>query len=281
MLSAFAVTRREAAKAWAHHVDEVLFHEAVKDAIGRWTSSEDWTHAASLRGRQNYEWLGTAPSATPLAIAHALGETTGEANTLPALHRSVAAGFKFFEVDLWLEGDVIRCFHGPGALPPLRPGDCTFDSLLDALPADDWLVLDIKSDFVATGNRVMESLRRDGRAAHMIFQLYRPEDLSTFNGWQAELPLPGPIVTIYAAHRSADHIAAEAARAGLRAFTLPVSRLPSFDRRPASLALFVHPVEDCGLLDAARAQGARGVYMENDMGCAGMPTIVRPHGRAR
>lgn len=278
ILITLAAAGRDAAKGWAHRADEVLFHEALKDAIGRWTSSEDWARAVPLARPQDYGWLGRGPATIP--IAHALGETRGEGNTLPALRRSVAAGFKFFEVDLWLDGDVVRCFHGPGPLPPLWPGDCTFESLLDALPADAWLVLDINSDFVATGNRVVESLRQRGCAEHMIFQLYQPEDLATFNGWQAVLPFPGPIVTIYAAHRSADHIAAEASRAGVRAFTLPMSRLASFDRRPVALALFVHPVDDCAALAAARAQGVRGVYMENDLGCDAMPTTVRPRAPA-
>jgi hypothetical protein len=278
ILIALSAAGRGALKAWAHCADEVLFHEAFKDAIGRWTSGEDWARAVRLAKPQDYSWLDRSTATIP--IAHALGETSGEGNTLPALRRSVVAGFNFFEVDLWLDGDVVRCFHGPGPLPPLRPGDCTFESLLEALPADAWLVLDIKSDFVATGNRVVESLRRRGRAERMIFQLYQPQDLDTFSGWQAVLPLPGPIVTIYAARRSADHIAAEASRAGVRALTLPMSRLASFDRRPVALALFVHPVDDCAALAAARAQGVRGVYMENDLGCDAMPTTVRPRAAA-
>lgn len=270
---ALATVHWNAIKQRLHDVDTVVFHEAFKDAAGRLIAHEDWSRVAPFTRRQDYGWL--AQRAPLVAIAHALGETTGEANSLEALRRSVGAGFTFFEVDLWLEGDRVRCFHGPEAPPPLARGGCTFDALMDALPKDAWLVLDIKSDFQVTGARIIESLHASGRADHVIFQLYLPEQIAMFNRWQATLPLPGPIVTIYNARRSATTIAEQSARFGARALTLPMSRLAGFERRPDALAVFVHPIDDCASLDQARAAGVRGVYMENNLGCAGMPSISR------
>lgn len=256
-----------------HELDQVAFHEDLKDAFGRLIVREDWSHVAPLGPYQNYDWLGQRQGLIP--IAHGLGEISGQINSLPALRRSVAAGFKFFEVDLWLQNDLVRCFHGPGIPPSLNDNDCTFDTLMAALPRDSWLVLDIKTDFLATGNRIVESLRVNGRADRVIFQLYVPEQFAMFERWQSALPLPGPIVTAYVAHRSANTVAAAAAKAGIRAFTLPMDRLDGFSRRPRSLAVLVHPIDDCATLEQARTAGVRGMYMENNLGCAGMPSISR------
>ena len=257
-----------------HEIDQRIFHEALKDTFARVVVNEDWSSVASLGPSQNYNWLlqqnGT------IGIAHGLGEISGQANSLPALRRSLLAGFKFFEVDLWLDSSGLHCFHGPGDPPSFSENDCTFDTLLAALPSDAWLILDIKTDFEPTGNRVVETLRRHGQANHVIFQLYKPEQFELFSRWQAVLPLPGPIVTAYVARRSANTIAAGAAHAGVHAFTLPLDRLNGFSNRPPGLAVFVHPIDDCASLERARGDGVRGVYMENNLGCPGEPSIARP-----
>lgn len=256
-----------------HEIDQRLFHEALKDALGSLVAQEDWSTAAPLAPSQDYAWL--ADQSRMIPIAHGLGEISGQLNSLSALRRSVAAGFDFFEVDLWLDNDGLHCFHGPGRPPSIQENDCTLDTLLVALPAHAWLVLDVKTDFEATGNKVVEALRVHGQASHVIFQLYKPEHFDIFRRWQATLPLPGPIVTAYLSRRSANTVASGAVRAGVRAFTLPLDRLDGFSRRPAGLAVLVHPVDDCPSLERARIEGVRGVYMENNLGCAGMPSIKR------
>jgi hypothetical protein len=249
-----------------HSLDESVFHEAFKDGLGR-LAGEDWTKAETLNKPQDYSWL-RQPGAF-VRVAHALGESMGPgADTLPALARSRAAGFRLFEVDLWLDGDTLRCFHGPGMPPPLKSDSCRFEMLMDALPKDaGWLVLDIKTDFEATSGKVVEALRRNGRASQIIFQLYHPSDLALFNRWQAEIALPGPIVTAYLARRSVESVAAESARAGVEAFTLPAWRLPAFTRRPANLAVLIHPVHDCAAVENARMSGVRGIYTLNTLSC--------------
>lgn len=258
--------------AW-HAIDQRLFHEAAKDAIGRFVAHEDWSRVATLGPAQDYGWLLRRQG--PLHIAHGLGEISGEANSLAALRRSAAAGFQFFEVDLWLDKDVVHCFHGPGVPPTIDAGGCTLDSLMAALPRDAWLILDIKTDFQSTGDRIVQSLRASGTASRVIFQLYKPEQFAVFRRWQETLPLPGPIVTAYLARRSANTVAAAAAQAGARAFTLPLDRLDGFSRRPPGLAVLAHPFYDCAALRQAAADGVRGFYMENNLGCAGTPSISR------
>jgi hypothetical protein len=252
-------------KATVHDVDSTWFDERLQDAWGR-ASGEDWNRVPALRQPQDYAWLDGA-GATPVRIAHALGNSgDAEANSVGAMLRAESAGIRLFEVDLSLEpGGVLRCAHDPGT--PAPASACTFESLMAALPPDAWVVLDIKSDFAAAGERVVQVLRDDGKAQQVIFQLYRPEDVVLFATWQHQQALPGPIVTAYLSHRSVNTVSREAARIGVRAFTLPVWRVAAFSRRPADEAFFIHPVHDCHAWDVARKAGARGIYVRTEVRC--------------
>jgi len=257
-----------------HRLDERFFGERLMGTWAALTTSEDWSQARSLSRPQDYAWLRGYRSW--IAVAHALGESTGPApNTIAALERSRTSGFSLFEVDLSLVDGVLRCQHDPERFAPPRADDCRFDSLVSALPRDNaWLVLDIKTDFATTGAKIVQELRRSGRARQVIFQLYQPSHLALFDEWQKSVDLPGPIVTTYLAHRAVNDIAAETARAGVRAFTLPTWRLPGFSHRPAQLEVFVHPVHDCETLRDARASGVRGIYTLNSLHCADLPPII-------
>jgi hypothetical protein len=257
---------RTRVKAVAHDADAAWFDERVQDAWGLLTLHEDWSRLPALRQPQDYAWLdGAGPS--PLRIAHALGNSGDPlANSVVAMQRAAAAGMRLFEVDLSLEGGgELRCAHDPGT--PRLEQACTFESLMAALPADTWVVLDIKSDFAVVGERVAQVLEADGKAKQVIFQLYLPEDFAAFERWQSRLALPGPIVTAYLSHRSINTVARETARIGVRAFTLPMWRLDAFSRRPRGLAVFLHPVHDCKAWRAAQAAQARGIYIRTDVLC--------------
>jgi hypothetical protein len=252
-----------------HLVDERWLDERLMDSLARVTLHEDWASLRPLRRQQDYSWLDGASAF--IRIAHALGESSSPAaNTLGALERSRADGFRLFEVDLSLIGTRLRCQHDPDAAGPVRPEDCDFETLIEALPRTDaWLVLDIKTDFAETGRRIVEVLRRDGRAHQVIFQLYQPEHLALFDQWQSQVELPGPIVTAYSAHRSIHDIADASQRAGVRVLTLPTWRLPALRRHPApaGLALLVHPVHDCAAWRDAHDAGVRGVYTLRGLRC--------------
>lgn len=253
-------------KALAHDADVAWFGEHLQDVWGHFALGEDWAPVHPLRQPQDYQWLDGA-GVSPVRIAHALGDSGGpEANSVAAMRRAVAAGMRLLEVDLSLEaGGELRCAHDPGT--PRATQACTFESLMAALPAGAWVVLDIKSDFAMTGERVVQALRANGRARQVVFQLYRPEDVALFERWQAQLDLPGPIATAYLSHRSVDTVARESARLGVRAFTLPMWRLAAFSHRPDGLSVFVHPVHDCQAWHEAQAARVRGIYTRTDVRC--------------
>ena len=240
--------------------------EFMKDTWGRVRYGEDWKTLPPLRATLDYRWLDEA--ARPVLIAHALGDSgQGHQNSLAALDRAAASGLRLFEIDVWLDGTGrLRCHHGPDAPAPWVTGECTLaDALHAAARYQAWLVLDIKTNFAETGAAVVREFAHDPAATQLIFQLYRPADVTLFSAWASEVSLPGPIITAYRARRSLRHIAGEAARLGIRAFTLPLYRIAAIDRSVTPVTLLVHPIHDCEAVLEAQALPADGYYLRTDL----------------
>lgn len=263
---AMGVVATGSGRAWLHRMDSESLGEWVMDTLTRLRSDEDWSLAEPLRPAQDYAWLQAG--GIPLRIAHALGESgSPAANTLGALRRSYQAGFRIFEVDLVLEDGELRCKHDTGPQTAMVLDGCTFETLMAALPPDAWVVLDIKTGFGAVGQRIVDRVKGTADARRVVFQLYRPEDFALFNRWQAQAALPGPILTAYLAHRCIDHVAGQAARIGIQAFTLPRDRLPALTARPAGATVLVHPVHNCASWSEALRR-ADGVYTLSALRCS-------------
>ncbi|XHS80299.1 hypothetical protein ACFJGW_10065 [Burkholderiaceae bacterium UC74_6] len=240
--------------------------ETLKDTWGRVRYGEDWGALQPLPSGLDYRWLDGSPK--PILIAHALGESEQTSqNTIAALDRAVASGLKLLEIDVWLDTDGrLRCHHGPSKPLPWVPGECTLaDALHAAAQHQAWLILDIKTDFPTAGAAIVQEFANDPAATQLIFQLYRPADVVLFSTWAKQLPLPGPIVTAYRARRSLEHIAGEAPRLGIHAFTMPLYRLAALNGAHPPMALLVHPVHDCDAVREAERFGMDGYYLSTQL----------------
>lgn len=249
--------------------DRNWLHGQLKDTWGAVRSNEDWATAQALPAGLDRAWLHAGPR--PLRIAHALGASgSADGNSLAAMHLAMRGGFRLFEVDIWLgpRGE-LRCYHGPEAPPPPKPGDCTLEQLFPLVEqANGWIILDIKTDFRQTGQQIVRLLKAHGWAQRAIFQLYLPEHTALFNGWARELPLPEPIVTAYLSRRSLGHIVSRLPALHVQAFTVPLDNLPSLPPLPDGITLLVHPVHSCDDLARARTHAAAGIYTLNGSICS-------------
>lgn len=236
-------------------LDRAWLHERIMDTLARVRGDEDWSRPLPLRINQNYTWSG---SVRPLRVAHALGESgQATANTMGAMRRSYDAGFRVFEVDLVLDGATLKCQHDPSpSAPDLVQDGCTLERLLQALPADAWIMLDLKTAFEPAALAALAAARRVGRLQSLILQLYSPDQVERFAVWQAAEPaLPGPILTTYLAHRSLDHILTHARRLGIQAVTIPLARLPALPRDRRDVFVLVHPIHDCAAMAQTPLEG--------------------------
>lgn len=261
-----------AAPMWARWADVNLLHEQLKDCWGDWYWHEDWRSLTPIPKGLDAGWLSASQDGS-LRIAHALGES-GEvgSDTLGAFQRSARHGFRVFEVDLYLDDEQrLRCYHGPEKPPPFDSAhDCTLDNLLpQVIASDGWLVLDIKSDFISVAGRVAALVRGVGHGERVIFQLYRPADVRWFSQVAKSLNLARPIITAYAAKRSVNHVAAQVARLGAAAFTMPAYKLSALNVDPG-VPLLIHPVHDCGdwrPIDSHPVQGIYTLWRFDPMSC--------------
>lgn len=240
----------------------------LKDAWGAAWWRESWADAMPLPPGLDEQWLASARA--PLRVAHALGAAgSADANTLTALTAAARDGMRLFELDVWLDAaGALRCHHGPGDPLPSRLGDCTLESVLPrVVEHDGWLVLDIKTDFERTGERIIRLLDTNRTGRRVIFQLYRPAHTALFAAWSDRTALASPIVTAYASHRSVQHIADHLNGLHVKALTIPLESLPLLRRLPPGVALFLHPVHDCAAWQAAAPGSGRGIYTLSGLKC--------------
>jgi glycerophosphoryl diester phosphodiesterase len=240
---------RENLKAWVYSFDRRFLSEHLKDLVGSVIYNEDWQNAEALSRDTDDRWLDVARNGDrPIRVAHALGGSgTPTANTYDALETSRQRGFRIFEVDLVLDSEGrLDCRHDLDQSNNGSVKICDFGELLSLVDkADGWLILDIKTDFDQTANLILKVARARNATRRIIFQLYHPEQLQWFNKQTAQLRLPLPIVTIYSARRSANHIVQNGAHLHIKVLTVPIDRLRALTAATAGVELLTHPVHSC------------------------------------
>jgi hypothetical protein len=239
--------------------------EKIKDIYGAWIFQEKWSEITKIDGELDYSWLNSADK--PLLIAHALGASGAPGqNTLAEMNKSIYKGLSLMEIDLWLdENNVLRCHHGPDQPEKFKKGDCIFeDALALAVKSESWLILDIKTDFTKTGDFLVERVNSE-QASRVIFQLYKPKHIEQFSKWNSTKPFGGPIVTLYLARRSVNHVYESVSPLGIRALTIPVQRLPALDNGHREVKVLTHPIHDCDAFLAAEKVGVEGFYVTSSI----------------
>lgn len=221
--------------------------EKIYDTWGSLTSTEDWEKAQPLPKNLDASWLATEKKDGIYYIAHALGGAeTPTSNTYSAFLASKMQGIKLYEVDVFLDDrGFLRCHHGPSNPSSLTKTSCTLDSLLPMIDKiGGYAILDIKTDFRITGDKVLKLIKSNHLSQIVIFQLYSPDELAWFASNAQLVKLPTPIITVYKSKRSANHIANNAKSLNIEVLTVPFKRLPSM-KNIRNVKLFTHPIHTC------------------------------------
>ncbi len=244
-------------------VDINFFNEKMKDITGRYLFGEDWSSISLVQHNLDYSWLTN--DRKPVLIAHALGASDlPSQNTLPEMTESITNGLRLIEVDIWLdESGQLRCHHGPWIPRPFKLGDCTFEEVVSISSINQtWLVLDIKTDFHKTGEEIVKRTQKQN-AAHVIFQLYKPEHIELFRRWNLEKPFAGPIITLYLARRSVNYVQQMMHGTVFKALTIPSYRLAAMSFKSDQIKVFTHPVHNCEIFTDLKKYKLDGFYVIN------------------
>jgi hypothetical protein len=244
-------------------VDINFFGEKIKDATGRYLFHEDWSSISLVHHNLDYSWI--TDDLKPILIAHALGASgTSSQNKLTEMNKSIKNGLRLMEVDIWLDDSgQIRCHHGPESPSPFKKGDCTFEEVLSISAKNQiWMVLDIKTDFQKTGEEIVKRTQIQD-AAHVIFQLYKPEHVEMFSRWHSEKPFAGPIVTLYLARRSINYVQKKMHGTAFKALTIPSHRLAAINFKSDNIKIFTHPVHNCNNFRNLKKYKLDGFYVIN------------------
>lgn len=223
-----------------------------------------------------YDWV---PHARFFPIAHALGSgQPNEINTIAALRRSYAAGFRLFEVDISVtRDDRVICRHdsldrdtnsftfSDFVAENRRLGkkeDCVFADLVKAVRAypDIHFILDVKNRFEDAYLLMRQELGTSGLGRRFIPQLYDFSELPIF---RRDVFFAGPIFTSYRSWYTTQEIMTYAKQYGLPVVTLSNQRLSRL--RPADSILhgrivLGHPMDDFAGAQLWRGWGLRGIY---------------------
>lgn len=236
----------------------------VKNILSYTIYYEDWDSIKDKKFNWDYSWLGNIKG--QIIIAHALGFAgSKKQNTLEAYVEAANAGFKYFEVDLWLDKEgVIQCHHGPDVPKSVHSPDCTFDVIQKKVCSEDnYLILDIKTDFKKTVTAI-EPYLGEHQSKCVIFQLYRPSEISLFDHLQRKYKLRGAIYTYYLTRRNIEFVSFIVYGAGIRAMTVPITaQLTDIFAKPG-FSIFTHPVDSCNSLFVSRQNNTTGIYTTVD-----------------
>ena len=247
------------------YIDKHYFSETLKDIKAQIQTDEDWDVLGAYQ-IYNYAWRDNVN--TQIKIAHGLGGSGAQQNTVRAFLSSRAQGVSFYEVDIWLDqNQQLRCHHGPEPPDAFRVGDCTLEKLVEMLIADEYLVLDIKTSFRETFDVILKKVGNSTRLTQIIFQLYLPEHIQIFDNARAQHSLIGPIVSVYKSKRSLSHIYDAISAHGVKAFTFPYPRMVALNMGDESILHLTHPVQSCGDYKDALRHGIEGFYMQPQLTC--------------
>lgn len=241
-----------------------LPREHIKNILSYSLYYENWQLLKGQTVKYDYSWLDSTDN--QIFIAHALGFSNNDMqNTYDAYRISRLNGFRYFEVDLWLDRtNTLRCHHGPGEPDPLTLNSCQFPELARRVCADrNYLILDIKTDFYITVEHIARKLESLDTSC-IIFQLYHPEDFEIFDAIQRKYNLIGPIFTYYLSRRNVAQVINTVRNYGIKAVTIPNYVPIKRSDIAYNVRIFTHPVASCSDFYKAKKIGAVGFYITND-----------------
>lgn len=243
-------------------IDEEYFDSNIRNIYGYYIKKEYWDlKDASFMENNILQYSNN----NFVNIAHGLGaRNTDQENSYEAFNYSLTRGFKFFEVDIFLDYDGnLNCSHDE----PKFKSFCNLEDLLRKVHArKSYLIIDIKSDFYKTFNLIAEIAEStdDPIWTSLILQIYKPKELEHYSKSLAHKRFFNPpIISTYKSNRKISGICKELTNTGIDTIALAKNKARFHDSSCEEFNIIIFPVQSCGeILDF---NNISGIFTNNEI----------------
>ena len=242
-------------------IDEEYFDSNVRNFYGYYIKKEHWD-LKDINFEQNN--ILKYSKNNFINIAHGLGaRNTNNENTYEALSISLSQGFKFFEVDIFLDLDGnLNCSHDNTEFKTL----CNLEDLLRKVHTKkSYLIIDIKSEFSKTFNRIIQRsrLNNDPMWSSLILQIYMPDQLEYYyKSKEHKRFFNPPIISTYKSNRKISDICKELLNTGIDTIAISSNKAKVNARSCKKYNILIHPVQSC--LEITKFDNVNGIFTNSE-----------------
>ena len=242
-------------------IDEEYFDTNIRNFYGLYIKNEYWGLEDINFAENN---ILKYSEDNFINIAHGLGgRNTDKENAYEGFDIASSKGFKFFEVDIFLDpAGNLNCSHDEPKFETL----CNLEDLLRKVHAKkSYLIIDIKSDFHKTFNLIAKKAesKYDPMWSSLILQIYKPKELDYYSTTAAHYKFFNPpIISTYKSNRKISDTCKELAHTGIDTIALSIRKASLQHGACKEFNIIVHPVRSCS--DIEDLKNISGIFTNSE-----------------
>ena len=217
-------------------IDRTLFDNNLRYIYG-YISGETWDEIEAIDNRLQFD-------SDFILVGHGGGFRGEELeNTYKAADISRGVGLKVFEIDLVLNNNVLFCEHDA---PTSLTKPCDLRKYLRGGVDNQWLILDIKTDFGDTIEYLSGKEQLKSILPNLIVQIYLPHQFEIFE--KVSNLFGGYLVSVYKSKRPLAHVCMNLEKVGIRNIVINTEQIIEANKVCANSVFFIHPLKSCSKL---------------------------------
>ena len=242
-------------------IDEEYFDSNVRNFYGYYIKKEYWD-LKDINFEQNN--ILKYSKSNFINIAHGLGaRNTDKENTYEAFSISLGQGFKFFEVDIFLDPNGnLNCSHDMTEFKTI----CNLEDILRKVHTKkSYLIIDIKSEFSKTFNHIIQrsKMNNDPMWSSLILQIYRPNELEYYyKSKEYKRFFNPPIISTYKSNRKISDICKDLLNTGIDTIAMSLNKAKVNAGSCKKYNILIHPVQSC--LEIAKFDNVNGIFTNSE-----------------
>lgn len=242
-------------------IDREYFDSNIRNFYGYYIKKEYWD-LKDINFEQNN--ILKYSKSNFINIAHGLGaRNTDNENTYEAFSISLGQGFKFFEVDIFLDlNGNLNCSHDMTEFKTI----CNLEDILRKVHTKkSYLIIDIKSGFIKTFNHIIQrsKMNNDPMWSSLILQIYRPNELEYYyKSKEYKRFFNPPIISTYKSNRKISDICKDLLNTGIDTIAMSLNKAKVNAGSCKKYNILIHPVQSC--LEIAKFDNVNGIFTNSE-----------------